>query len=173
MFQENIPNNTSNDEYVNKVTKQKNKEAWASLSRFARPLLIISLAGINISNLHRLSIRKKWPDLVEPILSFPLAGIVLASCVNVDVWDKKEVVRNYIYFLAKGLLVSLAIMLSNPSKLFFKKLNQGWLKDIFTGNMLHKTHGFGFRTMVIFHSLNLFWNDKLVKLVYGGHLIGF
>ncbi len=151
----------------NKVAQQKNKEAWNSLRKFAQPLIVVSCIGAAVVKLHEISIANNYSDLVEPAVSFPLAGLALASCINFSVDDPEELIKNYLFFAAKGLLVSAAIVLSDPSQIFFSKLNEGWLKDIFTGNMLHQQHGFGFRTMVLFHTLNLFTNSRLVKLIYG------
>jgi len=149
------------------VAKKKNQEAWNALRRFSQPLLVVSCIGTLFVKLHEVSANGNYNSLVEPAVSFPLAGIALASCVNFSVDEPSEIIKNYLFFGAKGLLVSLAILLSDPSSLLFSKLNEGWLKDIFTGNMLHYQHGFGFRTMVLFHTLNLFTNSYLVKMIYG------
>ncbi len=121
--------------------------------------------GAAVVQLHKLT-DNGHNTLIEPVLSFPLAGLAIASCVNIEINDQEELLKNYAFYFAKGLIVSLAILLAGPSELFFEKLNEGWFKDVFTGNMLHGEHGFGFRTMVLFHTINLFTNSKLVKLIY-------
>jgi hypothetical protein len=150
-----------------KVAQKKNTEAWNALKRFGQPLIVVSCVGAGVLELRKAGFTGDYGSLIEPAVSFPLAGLALASCVNFSVDDPAEIFKNYAFFAAKGLLVSTAIVLSDPSKIFFSKLNEGWLKDIFTGNMLHEQHGFGFRTMVLFHTINLFTNSRLVKLIYG------
>jgi hypothetical protein len=149
-----------------KFAQEKNKQAWNSLRRFGQPLAMISVIGASVVKLHEISQTNGYNNLIEPAVSFPLAGLAIASVMNIDIDDPMEMAKNYAYMFAKGLLVSTAIFLSDPSAVFFTKLNEGWFKDIFTGNMLHQNHGFGFRTMVLFHTLNLFTNSSLVKFIY-------
>jgi len=155
------------EDNANKIAQEKNKHAWNSLRRFSQPLILISCIGASVVKLHKISSDNGYDELIEPAISFPLAGLAIASVMNIDIDDLPEMVKNYAFMFAKGFLVSIAIFLSNPSEVFFIKLNEGWFKDIFTGNMLHLNHGFGFRTMVIFHTLNLFTNSLLVKFIYG------
>jgi hypothetical protein len=161
--------NITEDEIENnadKFTQQKNKQAWNSLRRFGQPLAMISVIGATVVKFHEISKINGYNELIEPVISFPLAGLAIASVMNIDIDEPMEMAKNYAYMFAKGLLVSIAIFLSDPSAIFFTKLNEGWFKDIFTGNMLHLNHGFGFRTMVLFHTLNLFTNSSLVKFIY-------
>jgi hypothetical protein len=150
-----------------KIAQEKNRAAWNSLRRFGQPLATISCIGAFVVKFHEISVANGYNDLVEAAVSFPLATIAIASVMNIDIDDIDEMLKNYVFMFAKGLLVSLSIFLSNPSAVFFTKLNEGWFKDIFTGNMLHEKHGFGFRTMVLFHTFNLFTNAALVRAVYG------
>ncbi len=146
------------------IAQEKNTQAWDALRRFGQPLSVISSLGYCF-----LQVQSKYNDstnLIVPAVSFPLAALAIASVMNFDVRDFKMMLKNYAYMLCKGLLVSLAIFLAVPALVFFTKLNEVWFKDIFTGNMLHPLHGFGFRVLVIFHSINLVVNDTLVKLIY-------
>lgn len=158
---------TNEEDKSHNIAKRKNQEAWNSLRRFGQPLIVVAIIGSLFVEIHNRCKTGGYHELTEPILTFPLAGLALASCVNFSVDNPEEILRNYMYFFAKGLLVSSAILFAGPIEVFFCKLNEGWLKDIFTGNMLHSKHGFGFRTMVLFHTLNLFLNNQLTKFIYG------
>ena len=159
----------ANDITINEFTKQKNEDAWRSLQRFAQPLMVVSFVGVLIQNIHQKYPAYGYDPLIEPALSFPLAALALASCVNFDA-DFNQVLSNYVYYFSKGLLVSIAIIASGPggpSEFMFTKLNEGWLRDVFTGNLLLPEHGTGFRTMILFHTLNLFLNEYMVQFAYG------
>ncbi len=148
------------------MDKQKNIQAWAALRQFVQPALVASVIGLFLKELAVSQVSKDYP-LLEPMVSFPLAGLAVASLVNAGVLDLQMVVKNYMFFFLKGLMVSIAIFLSSPVAYLFVRLNEGWMKDIFSGNLLHPVHGTGMRTMVIFHSLNLFISEELTRFVYG------
>lgn len=149
---------------ADEIAKIKNAQAWDALRKFGQPLVMITMIGSVIININS---QKFSNDLIQPALTFPLASLALASCVNFAEEDLSMTLRNYAFYFCKGLLVSAAIMASNPSEILFLKLNEGWMKDIFTGNMLHQIYGNGYRTLVLFHTLNLFLNKHIVKFCYG------
>ncbi len=147
-------------------SKSKNLQAWNALRQFAQPAIIATSIGMLLKELSHSEFCRDH-RLLEPAISFPLAGIALASLINVSEPDATVAVKNYLFFGLKGLLVSIAIILSGPSSFLFEKLNEGWMKDVFSGNLLHLVHGTGLRTMVLFHSMDKFMNEKIVKFVYG------
>jgi len=154
----------------NRVAQEKNKQAWNSLRRFGQPLAIISCVGASVVKFHEVSLCNNYNPLFEAMVAVPLAGLAIASVMNIDIDEPDEMAKNYAYLFIKGLWVSAGIFLANPSAVFFQKLNEGWFKDVFTGSMLNETPvtlGFGLRMMVFFHTINLFSNGRLVKFIYG------
>jgi hypothetical protein len=158
---------TDEEDQSTKVAQQKNKEAWNALRRFGQPLIVVTVIGTIVQTLHERCSDGQYNKLLEPAVSFPLAGLALAACVNFSNDNIDEILKNYAYFFAKGLFVSAAMALSNPSEIIYSKLNEGWLKNVFQGNMLNPEYGFGLRMMVLFHTINLFANSRLTKWIYG------
>ncbi len=147
------------------IARQKNTQAWNALQKFGKPLLAVKLAALANNKICNHELVKG--SLLEPAISFPLAALALAAIVNAREDDESKALNNYAFFIAKGLFASAAVLASDPCGRFFQKLNEGWFKDLFTSNFVHEKHGTGFRTLVLFHTLNLFLNDPLVRLVYG------
>jgi hypothetical protein len=151
------------------VAANKNKEAWAALWKFGQPMAVVSFVGAAVLKIGE---QKFENTLIGPMLTFPLAAIALASLINFDVKDFKVMARNYVYYTAKGLIVSAALFLAGPSEHLFKKLNEQWLRDVFTENLLQPANGASMRALVIFHSLNLALHPYLVGFVYGPQSAG-
>ena len=162
--------NDSDEDDANKIAQEKNKQAWNSLRRFGQPLAIISCIGATVVKFHEISARNQYDPLIEAMVAVPLAGLAVASVMNIDIDDIQEMGKNYAYMFVKGLWMSAGIFLAGPSEVFFQKLNEGWFKDVFTGSWLNETPvtlGFALRMATFFHTINLFTNSKLSKFIYG------
>ena len=155
------------DDKAVRISKQKTLETWDSFRRFGQPLIVISCVGPLLIELHKKCLPLDHGDVIEPAIAFPLAAIAIASCVNFAEIDISQVIRNYIFYILKGLVLAAAVVGSIPSRFIFETLNEGWLRDIFTGTLLHEKNGTGFRTLVLFHTFNLFLNSYIVKFAYG------
>lgn len=147
----------------NEITRMKNAQIWETFRKFGHPLLVISSIGQIIIYLHAQNFSN---NLIEPAITFPLVALGIASCVNISEDNIPMIIRNYGFYFCKGLLISLSVLLSDPIKYMFINLNEGWFRNMFVGTMLHAEHGAGFRTMVLFHTLNLFLNDRLINFFF-------
>jgi hypothetical protein len=149
------------------IARNKNAQAWRGLYTFSQPVAVITLVGTACAQIHEMY-GEQWKETVyEPCLTVPLAFLAIASVVSFAETDFRKLQSDYAFFFAKGLLTSLALLLSIPLALFFEKLNAQWFQGVFTGNVLHPVMGSGLRTLAVWRSLDLLLNAHLVRAIYG------
>ena len=128
------------DDDAHRLAQQKNAQAWNALRRFGQPVCVALAVGRTVMGIHN-HFAGSENILIEPALTWPLVGLAIASCVNSAEDDPRQSIRNYVYYGMIGLLASAATITSNGTQFFFEQLNEGWLKNVFTGTFLHPQDG--------------------------------
>lgn len=151
---------------TDEIARRKNREGWRTLRQFGQPAFIVGVLGMMLYQIHIYCAEQNY-TLLPQLVSFPFAGLAIASFVNFNLEDYEPMLRNYLFYGSKGLLVAIAVFCAGPSEMFFQKLNDKWFENIFLDNMLHKENGFGYRTMALFLGMDRILNHHIVAAIYG------
>lgn len=144
----------------------KNAEAWGALVQFGQPIFVISLVAIFTPWSYTYCKANEYDNLVQVMISVPLSLLAIASVINSKLTDPFLMFKNYLYYFLHGLIISFALYAAVPLYFVFLKLNEGWFRDVFTGNMLDPVFGFGLRMYIVGHSLQLFLGKYIYDLIY-------